>query len=399
MPGRKVLYVSGSFGLGHVYRDLAIVEALRERYSDLDFYWLAGDPASGVLKQAGETLVPEAAVYGNDTASAEKAARGQRLELLSYLLGARGEWQRNVAAYKRAVEREQFALVIADEAYEIALWLLERPNVKRAPFVMIFDFVGLDTMSRSPLEWLGIYYFNRLWQNDGKMFGRSDALSLFIGELEDIPDRRFGPFLPNRREHARTFYHPVGYILAFDPAKCLDRPQLRAELGYGREPLIVCSIGGTAIGRELLELCGQAFPIVQQSLPDVRMVLVCGPRLDPGLVKVPAGPEVRGYVPQLYKHFAASDLAVVQGGGSTTLELTALRRPFLYFPREGDAEQGLMVGGRLARHGAGVRMQISSSSPALLAEAMLANIGKEVTYPPIPLDGARVAAQLIGRYL
>ena len=44
--------------------------------------------------------------------------------------------------------------------------------------------------------------------------------------------------------------------------------------------------------------------------------------------------EVRGYVPNLYQHFAACDLAVVQGWGTTTLELTALSRPFLYFPRE-----------------------------------------------------------------
>ena len=37
-------------------------------------------------------------------------------------------------------------------------------------------------------------------------------------------------------------------------------------------------------------------------------------------------------MPDLYRHLAACDLAVVQGGLTTTMELTAARRPFLYFP-------------------------------------------------------------------
>ena len=35
---------------------------------------------------------------------------------------------------------------------------------------------------------------------------------------------------------------------------------------------------------------------------------------------------------ELYRHLAACDLAVVQGGLTTTMELTAAKRPFLYFP-------------------------------------------------------------------
>ena len=44
------------------------------------------------------------------------------------------------------------------------------------------------------------------------------------------------------------------------------------------------------------------------------------------------GLEVHAYVHGLYQHLAASDLAVVQGGLTTCMELTAARRPFLYFP-------------------------------------------------------------------
>lgn len=90
------------------------------------------------------------------------------------------------------------------------------------------------------------------------------------------------------------------------------------------------------------------------------MVVVCGPRIDPTTIDAPPGVDVRGYVPRLYEHFAACDVAVVHGGGTSTLELTALRRPFVYFPLEGHAEQTLVVAKRLAREGAGRAANLST---------------------------------------
>ena len=129
------------------------------------------------------------------------------------------------------------------------------------------------------------------------------------------------------------------------------------------------------------------------------MVLVCGPRLPADSLKVPQGIEVKGYVPALHEHFAASDLAIVHGGGTATLELTALRQPFLYFPLEGHYEQEIHVAGRLARHRAGVKMTYSKTTPKSLAKVVISNIGKEVNYAIIPTDGAQKAAQLINQLL
>jgi len=168
---------------------------------------------------------------------------------------------------------------------------------------------------------------------------------------------------------------------------------VRKKLGYGQEPLVICSIGGTSVGRELLTLCAKAYPIIKEHKPDLRMVLVCGPRLSPETLEVPQGVEVRKYVPDLFEHFAAADLAIVQGGATSTLELSALGRPFLYFPLEGHFEQA-NVADRLSRHKAGIKMRFSQTSPASLAEKILSHLGKEVRYAPIPLDGAQKAAQL-----
>ncbi len=51
------------------------------------------------------------------------------------------------------------------------------------------------------------------------------------------------------------------------------------------------------------------------------------------------------------------------------------------------------VAGRLARHRAGLRMQVSSTSPETMAAAIVANLGKEVSYEPIPSSEARLAAR------
>jgi len=91
---------------------------------------------------------------------------------------------------------------------------------------------------------------------------------------------------------------------------------VREALGYDDErPLVVCSVGGTSVGADLLRLCVASYPHIQDSVGDVRMVVVCGPRIDPASIEVPSGVEVRGYVPRLYEHLAACDVAVVQGGG------------------------------------------------------------------------------------
>ena len=129
------------------------------------------------------------------------------------------------------------------------------------------------------------------------------------------------------------------------------------------------------------------------------MVAVTGPRIDPASVPVPDGVEVRGYVPDLHRHLAACDLAVVQGGLTTTMELVAARRPFLYFPLAHHFEQQVHVPQRLAQYGAGRRMDYAGTDPERLAEAMAAEIDRPVDYRPVETDGAARAAALLAELL
>lgn len=391
----KLLYVSGSLGLGHITRDLAITRALRHRKPDIDIWWLAGEPARSLLQQAGEQLHPQASAYRSDTLVAESVAREGRLNVPGYAFKAGREWLGNARIVRRVLRDGSFDVLVGDETYEIMVAQEFHLFTVPVPFVMLYDFVGLDAMTGRLTERLGVYFWNLVRSADRPIYAKGNSHGVFIGEPEDIPGTRFGPLLPDRRQHARSCYEFAGYILPFDPAAFRDRAGVRADLGYGPEPLVVCSAGGTSVGRGLLELCGQAYPLLQQKLPGLHLVLVCGPRITPGSLHVPAGIDVRGFVPDLYKHLAASDLAVVQGGGTTTPELTALQRPFIYFPLEGHCEQQVTVAGRLARHRAGIKMAFSATTPADLADAIARHLGAPVSYPPVPAGGADRVADIV----
>ncbi|MCJ7525366.1 MAG: hypothetical protein MUP71_09125 [Candidatus Aminicenantes bacterium] len=392
---KRILFISGSLGLGHISRDLAITKELRKCRADMDIRWLAAEPARSVIEQAGERVVDEIDLYSNDSAQAEAAAKGTRLNLLKYAFKALFAWLHNADVVKRIIKREHYDLIIGDETYEIIVAIILKRLKLNIPFLMLYDFLGLDAMSGNPLEKIGTYFWNRIWSLDYRIFRHQKNLALFVGEPEDIPDNRFGLLLPKRREYARKHYHFVGYILPFATKDLTDKTSLRKKLGYGDAPLVVCSIGGTAIGKNLLELCGKACTLAKQQIPNLHMVLVCGPRLPAESLAVPPDIEVKQFVPDLYMHFAACDLAIVQAGGTTTLELTALQRPFIYFPLEGHSEQEIVVAGRLRRHQAGMRMSYANSTAKSLAEAIIANINSHVEHKDIPLNGAYNVVQFI----
>ena len=105
------------------------------------------------------------------------------------------------------------------------------------------------------------------------------------------------------------------------------------------------------------------------------------------------------YVHNLYRHLAACDLAVVQGGLDHAMELTASKRPFLYFPLRHHFEQNFHVRHRLERYGAGRRMDYDDSPPERIAAAIAEEIGRRVDHRDVEVDGAANAARRIAELL
>ncbi len=111
------------------------------------------------------------------------------------------------------------------------------------------------------------------------------------------------------------------------------------------------------------------------------------------------GLEIRPYVHNLFEHLACCDLALVQGGLSTTMELVATRRPFLSFPLQRHFEQCVHVRRRLANYGADRSLDYPTLDPDTLAERALAAMHEPVRYRPVETDGAARAALRIAQVL
>jgi hypothetical protein len=148
MDSRRVLFISGSIGLGHAGRDVAMARALRALNPLVEISWLAADPARQLIADAGETLLPES--VADDTASAEGIAGQFALNVAQDAWHARSAWNHNVATFKQLIDEYPFDLVVGDETYELVGAFEKHPALKRAPFVMIDDFVGLDRASHNP---------------------------------------------------------------------------------------------------------------------------------------------------------------------------------------------------------------------------------------------------------
>ena len=140
-------------------------------------------------------------------------------------------------------------------------------------------------------------------------------------------------------------------------------------------------MGGSGVGRDLLEKVIAAFPMAKETVPELRMIAVAGPNIDPESLPRPDGVEVHAYVDRLYRNLSVCDLAVVQGGLTTTMELTAAKRPFLYFPLRNHFEQNYHVRHRLDQYGAGRYMDYAATDADALAEAIAAEIGNDGPLP------------------
>jgi len=154
------------------------------------------------------------------------------------------------------------------------------------------------------------------------------------------------------------------------------------------------------VGEALLHRVMDAIPLARRLRPELRFLVVTGPRIDPASLPRRQGATVRGFVPDLYLTLAACDVAVVQGGLTTTMELTAGQRPFLYVPLENHFEQNFHVRHRLSRYGAGRCIRYAEASdPAALADALIAELSHHVHYRPVETDGAARAAVLLGELI
>jgi pimeloyl-ACP methyl ester carboxylesterase/predicted glycosyltransferase len=399
--GPRVLYLSSPIGLGHARRDTAIADELRALVPDVRIDWLAQDPVTRVLAARGERIHPASAALVSESSHLESESGEHDLHVFGALRSMDEILIANFMTFLEVVESERYDLVVGDEAWEVDHFLHEHPPAKLARFAWLTDFVGYVAMPAGDprdVELTADY--------NAEMLGHIDRYpdvrdrSIFVGDPEDVVDLPFGPGLPSIRSWTQEHYDFAGYVTGFDPASLPGREELRAELGYADgETVVVASVGGSAVGAPLLRRLIEAHRLASRTISGMRTVVVTGPRIDPASLPDVPGVDKRAFVPDLHRHLAACDLAAVQGGLTTTMELVATGQPFLYFPLRNHFEQQVHVRHRLDRHKAGRCLDYATADPDIIADAMVAELRRPRAYRPVPTDGARRAATLLTKLL
>ena len=243
----------------------------------------------------------------------------------------------NFMVFHDVVTDEHYDLWIGDEAWEVDYFLHENPEEKRAPYVWLTDFVGwLPMPDGGEREQALTADYNAEMIEQIERFPRVRDRAIFVGEPDDIVPDRFGPGLPEIRAWTEEHYRFSGYVTGFDPAAFADRARAargarlsagRAGLHRHRRRLGRRSIAPRARHRRVprgeAAAAGAAHDRRRRTAHRSRVA-----RRDADRRGSSCGPTSTSSI----RHLAACDLAVVQGGLTTTMELAANRRPFLYFP-------------------------------------------------------------------
>jgi predicted glycosyltransferase len=399
---RRALFLSSPIGLGHAQRDVAIADELRVLHPDVEIDWLAQHPVTAVLEARGERVHPMSAELASESAHIAAESSGHDLNAFQAIRRMDEILLSNFMVFHDVVEDGEYDVVIADESWDVDHYLHENPELKRTAFAWMTDFVGwLPMPGGGEREAEVTADYNAEMIEHIERFPRIRDRAIFVGEPDDIVPDDFGPGLPSIRDWTEHHFAFSGYITGFDPTPLLEgRGELRRELGYRPdERVVIVTVGGSGVGEALLRRVVASYPDAARRVNGLRMIAVVGPRIDPSSIGAPDGVEVRAFVPSLYRHLAACDLAVVQGGLTTTMELAAARRPFLYFPLANHFEQNRHVRHRLERYGAGRCMDYAASDPDAIAEAIEAELDRPIRYRPVARDGAARAAALIAPLL
>ena len=384
---KRALFVSSPIGLGHAWRDVAIARELRNLHPDLEIDWLAQDPVTHVLEACGERIHPASALLANESRHITAESREHELNVFQ-------AWRRmdeillaNFMLFDDVVRSQEYDLWIGDEAWELDYYLHENPELKRAAYCFLTDFVGWIPLPEGGADEARLTAdYNAEMLEQIARFPRVRDRAIFVGSPADVVPHDFGAGLPPIRGWVEEHFDFSGYVLA---------PGAGEPAPRGDERVCLVSVGGSGVGGSLLRKVIDAYPAARARVPGLRMKVVCGPRIDPASVPAPEGVELVGYVHDLSRELAACDVAVTHGGLTTCMELAAAKRPFLYAPLERHFEQRVHVRHRLERYGAGRMIDYRASTPESIADELVAALNGGASPADVERDGAARAARLI----
>ena len=284
-------FFSSPIGLGHVTRDIAIVNNLK----DLSVNFVTGSGAAQILKKL-EYNVDD--VYNPPSFVVENG-----------VLNNQAKWLWNYYQYykncknisKKIIKQNNSELIISDEDFA-SLTIAQELKI---PNILITDV--LETKFTK-----GITSFIEKKMNKSMMNIIKNCDVVIIPEDgEDLDNiKRIGPIV------RKTNY---------------SREELRKKFSFNKKTILI-SVGGTSAGLFLIQKSITA--ILKLNL-DVEIILVTGPSITKEFENV----RNLGFVDNLHEVIYASDLVISLAGKSTIDEVKAYGTPGIFIPIKGHFEQ------------------------------------------------------------
>lgn len=374
----RVLFGVSSIGLGHAKRSLSVARELERLNGKAQTVFLCASPALDYLKAAGARVAPESQSLASLSQAFEAHSSGGWLNPLAAVREAYSLARRNYALIAHLLEG--FDLLVQDEFLETLLahrWdRSPRLPEKRAA---ITDFVDIGVGGLNPIALAASWYAERIFRRALLL----NPLCIFAETLEAVPKRL--------RRWVKQNFLVTGPIVQVDLGRAEEiRRNILASSGKTR---ILCfTIGGTAIGKHILDLAWENRALLSQAF-DAKLLFITGPRVDPQTYLGDERVLAVGLTADAASYFAASDCVVTQAGASTLNELAALGKPTVCVPIAGHWEQERNAERFKGRPGYRV-LRPSELSPTTLANAIGEVLGVPAT-PSFRVGGATLAAKAI----
>jgi UDP-N-acetylglucosamine--N-acetylmuramyl-(pentapeptide) pyrophosphoryl-undecaprenol N-acetylglucosamine transferase len=332
-------FFSSPIGLGHVTRDIAIVNNLK----DIPINFVTGSGAAKILKKL-EFKVND--VYSPPSFSVKNGA-----------LNNQTKWLWNYYQYykncknisEKILKKNNLNLIISDEDFA-SLTVAQNLEI---PNILITDV--LETKFTK-----GIASFIEKKMNKSMMSIVKNCDVVIIPEEGDNQDniKRVGPIVRK--------------------INC-SREELRGKFSFNKITIVI-SIGGTDAGLFLIDKAIKAILKINQN---IEIVVVSGPALNKKFLNV----KNLGFVDNLHELIFASDLIISLAGKSTIDEAKAYGTPAIFIPIKGHFEQ---------EHNAkteGFVFEDINNLETLILEKLEQKRNKVNT------DGARLASEIIKKMI
>ena len=378
---KRALYLSSPIGLGHARRDVAIAKELKRAAPRPRDRLARPAPRHRRARSRGEHIHPASRWLANESAHIASESSEHDLHCFQALRRMDEILVANFMVFQEVVE-EGLRPRRRRRGVGRRPLLAREPELKRGQHVWLTDFVGFLPMPDGGEHeaYLTTDYNAEMIEHIARFPWIRDR-AIFVGNPDDIVPTASAPSCqPSATGPRSTSRSP-----ATSPGS-RRRPRRRSQRGAPSSVTATtswCASSPWAAAASGKRSSTRSSPPTRWHDGSSRR---CGwsPSLGRASTRRCSPPtrrlEVHGYVDRLYRHLCVCDLAVVQGGLSTTMELAAAKRPFLYFPLGHHFEQNFHVRHRLDQYGAGRCMDYATTDPDLLAAAIVDNIGQPVEY-------------------